>query len=61
MNMELLKYSSFKRAGATKAVCGPGGLNCPCCRTGTKAESKRLNARALRRAAKIAVRLNENV
>lgn len=55
--MDLVNQISFHRAEHSKAVRGPGGLNCPCCRVSSKAKSKRINARALRRAAKIAVRL----
>jgi hypothetical protein len=48
---------SFHKSGPTKAVCGPGGLNCSCCRRGSKREAKRLSARAHRRAARISVHL----
>jgi hypothetical protein len=44
-----------KRDSYSKAVCGPGGINCPCCRTGDKREAKRLNARGKRRKARAAL------
>ena len=45
-----------KRNSYKKAIAGPGGLNCSCCRCGSKVYAKRLNARGKRRIAKIALR-----
>lgn len=45
-----------KRDSYKKAIIGPGGLNCSCCRCGSKGFAKRLNARGNRRLAKMALR-----
>lgn len=45
-----------KRDSYKKAIAGPGGINCSCCRCGSKAFAKRLNARGKRRLAKMALR-----
>lgn len=45
-----------KRDSYKKAIIGPGGLNCSCCRCGSKGYAKRLNARGKRRLAKMALR-----
>ena len=42
-----------KRDSYKKVIRGPGGINCPCCRMGSKGYAKRLNARGKRRQAKI--------
>ena len=47
-----------KRDSYKKAISGPGGINCPCCRCGSKVYAKRLNARGKRRLAKVALRLS---
>jgi len=44
-----------KRNSYKKAIIGPGGLNCSCCRCGTKGFAKRLNNRGKRRLAKLAM------
>lgn len=36
----------------TKAVAGPGGIGCPCCRRGSKHEVKVADRRIRRRTAK---------
>ena len=52
--MEMPLRSSIKTG-----ECGPGGLNCPCCRAWSrKSAAKQHNSRVIRRAARIAVRLN---
>lgn len=38
-----------------KAVCGPGGLNCSCCRVGSKKYAKALNARGVRRLTRLSL------
>lgn len=38
--------------GPTKAVCGPGGLNCNCCIRYTRGEAKVADRRIRRRKAK---------
>ncbi len=45
-----------KRDTYKKAVAGPRGINCPCCRCGSKGYAKRLNNRGKRRLAKNALR-----
>jgi hypothetical protein len=40
----------------TKAVRGPNGFSCPCCRTGTAKLSRTVHNRALRRRARAALR-----
>lgn len=45
-----------KRDSYKKAIIGPGGLNCSCCRCGSKGFAKRLNARGKRRLVKMALR-----
>lgn len=32
-----------------KAICGPGGINCDCCRLGSKKYAKVVNSRGKRR------------
>ena len=39
-----------------KACGGPGGINCPCCRSGSKKHAKKLNVRGMRRKSKQDVR-----
>jgi hypothetical protein len=39
----------------TKAVGGPGGIDCSCCRTGSKKDAKTLHARIVRRKTKIEI------
>lgn len=58
MNPLPLQSSVRKPCGGLNS--GPGGLDCPCCRPkGSKQEAKRINARMVRRAAKISVRNEE--
>lgn len=45
-----------KRDTYSKAVCGPGGINCPCCSTGSKKFAKTLNVRGKRRRARMELR-----
>lgn len=40
---------------SSKWVCGPGGINCPCCRAGNKQDAKRGDAQARRREGKAEV------
>ena len=42
-----------KRDTYKKAVTGPAGINCSCCRCGSKAYAKRLNNRGKRRLGKM--------
>jgi hypothetical protein len=58
--MELVKFTSFKRPGPSKACGGPGGINCPCCRVSNKRKTKAISARALRRASKVAVHVHSH-
>lgn len=44
-----------KRDTYKKAVAGPAGINCPCCRCGSKGYAKRLNNRGKRRLGKKAL------
>lgn len=41
--------------GKNKWVNGPAGINCPCCRCGSKGDAKRGDAQARRREAKAEV------
>ena len=41
-----------KRDSYSKCLSGPGGINCPCCRRGTKVWAKKANSRGKRRAAR---------
>lgn len=61
MTTTLPLFTSVRRSGNSKILCGPGGLNCSCCRRGNKSTAKRDHTRSLRRTAKLAIRLNENV
>lgn len=37
----------------SKAICGPGGLNCSCCCVGSKKSAKVSNSRGKRRASRL--------
>lgn len=43
-----------------KSKIGPGGVKCPCCQVGTKAESKVHYNQAIRRAAKADIKKQIN-
>lgn len=60
MTPELPLRTSVRRVEHTRACSGPGGINCYCCQNGRKEGkpwAKRVNARTLRRRAKIAVKV----
>lgn len=44
----------------SKWICGPGGLNCPCCQTGTKKEAKKGVSKDRRRQGKDEIRREMN-
>lgn len=59
LNMEMPLRTSHRKTPDNHASSGPGGINCPCCCSwGNKSAAKRHNSRGVRRAARIAVRLN---
>lgn len=53
-----------KEANASKYVCGPGGINCPCCRRGpkryVKAKTNRLDRHRVRQTLNWAQRVVAN-